>query len=89
MKATPALDKVEEGPLLAVLPSNWLENPVTAAKSADSTMLPTHSLVRRPIQSFVADPAMAPTQDTIEFIKVRSSRRSTLVIPRMVYIEGR
>jgi len=50
---------------------------VTAAKRQARTMDPVQSLARRPILSFVADPATAPVQETIELAKVRSTEASS------------
>lgn len=69
--------------------SNWLEKPVTPPNRQASTIDPTQSLVLRPIQSFVAEPANAPAQETIEFAKVSSSRRSVEVTPSLVYMDGK
>jgi hypothetical protein len=52
-------------------------------------ILPTQSLVRLPMPSLVAEPATAPAQETIEFMKVSRSRRSVEVTPRRVYMDGR
>lgn len=51
-------------------------------------MLPIHSLVRRPIMSFVAEPQTAQKQETIEFAKVNSNRLSVEVMPNTRNMAG-